>query len=101
MFRLPMNFFDQRYAGDLAQRVENNNNVSNFLAGELAETVLNIFVAAFYLILLLLYSPMLTLIGLFSIALNLIMVKFSSKAIENSTMKMQQDEGKMPACRGR
>ncbi len=95
MFRLPMNFFDQRYAGDLAQRVENNNNVSNFLAGELAETVLNIFVAAFYLILLLLYSPMLTLIGLFSIALNLIMVKFSSKAIENSTMKMQQDEGKM------
>ena len=79
----------------MAQRVENNNNVSNFLAGELAETVLNIFVAAFYLILLLLYSPMLTLIGLFSIALNLIMVKFSSKAIENSTMKMQQDEGKM------
>ena len=95
MSRLPMNFFDQRYAGDLAQRVEYNNNVSNFLAGELAETVLNIFVAAFYLILLLLYSPMLTLIGLFSIALNLIMVKFSSKAIENSTMKMQQDEGKM------
>lgn len=95
MFRLPMNFFDQRYAGDLAQRVENNNNVSNFLAGELAETVLNIFVAAFYLILLLLYSPTLTLIGLFSIGLNLIMVKFSSKAIENSTMKMQQDEGKM------
>lgn len=57
MFRLPMGFFDQRYAGDLAERVENNNNVSVFLAGDLAETVLNIFVAVFYLVLLLLYSP--------------------------------------------
>jgi ABC-type bacteriocin/lantibiotic exporter with double-glycine peptidase domain len=67
MFRLPMSFFDQRYSGDLAQRVDNNNNVSTFLAGELAETVLNIFVAAFYLILLLVYSPLLTLIGIFNV----------------------------------
>lgn len=95
MFRLPMNFFDQRYAGDLAERVENNNNVNTFLAGDLAETVLNIMVAAFYLILLLLYSPALTLIGLVSIVINMLLVKFSSGAIANSTMKMQQDQGKM------
>lgn len=95
MFRLPMNFFDQRYAGDLAERVENNNNVNTFLAGDLAETVLNILVAAFYLILLLLYSPALTLIGMASIVINVFLVKFSSGAIANSTMKMQQDQGKM------
>lgn len=95
MFRLPMNFFDQRYAGDLAERVENNNNVNTFLAGDLAETVLNILVAAFYLILLLLYSTALTLIGMASIVINVFLVKFSSGAIANSTMKMQQDQGKM------
>lgn len=61
MFRLPMNFFDQRNAGDLSGRVENNDNVSVFLAGELGETVLNIFISAFYLFLLLMYSPLLTL----------------------------------------
>lgn len=95
MFRLPMSFFDQRYAGDLAERVENNNNVSNFLAGDLAETVLNIIVAAFYLVLLLGYSPLLTLIGAAGILINLIIVKLSSDFIESSTMKQQQDQGKM------
>ncbi len=95
MFRLPMSFFDQRYAGDLAERVENNNNVSNFLAGDLAETMLNIFVACFYLILMLSYSPILTLIGIAGIAINMTLVKASSTVIANSTMKMQQDQGKL------
>lgn len=95
MFRLPMSFFDQRYSGDLAERVENNNNVSTFLAGDLAETVLNIMVAAFYLILLITYSPLLTLIGICSVIFNLVVVKFSSDSIANDTMKMQQDQGKM------
>ena len=63
LFRLPMNFFDQRSAGDLSQRVENNNNISTFLTSDLAETVLNIFVAVFYLILLFFFSPILTAIG--------------------------------------
>lgn len=95
MFRLPISFFDQRYSGDLAQRVENNNNVSTFLAGELAETVLNIFVATFYLILLFIYSPALTMIGIVSVAFSLTVIKFSSKMIADITMKYQQDQGKL------
>jgi len=95
LFRLPMGFFDQRYAGDLSERVENNNHVSTFLAGDLAETALNIMVAAFYLILLLSYSPVLTVIGVVSVAINLVLMKLSSDAISNTTMKMQQDQGKL------
>lgn len=95
MFRLPMSFFDQRYAGDLAERVENNNNVSAFLAGDLAETVLNMIVALFYLVLLLMYSPVLTIIGLANVVINIIVMKFSSDAIANVTMKMRQDNGKL------
>ena len=95
MFRLPMSFFDQRYSGDLSQRVENNNSVSEFLAGDLAETVLNIFVAAFYLIVLLIYSPVLTIIGIVNVVFNMIIVKVSSDSISNLTMKYQQDQGKL------
>ena len=95
MFRLPIGFFDQRYTGDLAGRVDNNNNVNVFLSGELAETVLNIFVAAFYLILLIVYSPTLTLIGIVSIVINIIIVKISSEYLSNASMKMQQDSGKL------
>lgn len=95
MFRLPMNFFDQRNVGDLSGRVENNNNVSIFLAGELGETILNIFVSAFYLVLLLLYSPILTLIGVLGAIINLLLMKLSAAKMEDMSKKMQQDLGKM------
>ena len=94
MFRLPISFFDQRYAGDLSQRVQNNNSVSDFLAGELAETLLNIFVACFYLILMLIYSPLLTAIGLTGVALSLLLTNVISKHFFNYAMKVQQDFSK-------
>ena len=95
LFRLPISFFDQRYVGDLVGRVSNNANVSDFLAGELAETALNIFVVAFYLVLLILYSPILTVIALASVVVNLIVVKISSSVISNFMIKLQQDMGKL------
>lgn len=95
MFRLPISFFDQRYSGDLANRVDNNNNVSTFLSGELGETILNLFIAVFYLILLLLYSPVLTLILVLSVAINLTAVKLGADSMEQLTMKLQQDQGKL------
>lgn len=95
MFRLPMAFFDQRNVGDLSGRVENNNNVSVFLAGDLGETLLNIFISLFYLILLLLYSPLLTLIGVIGAAVNIGLVKLSSQKLEDMSKKMQQDIGKL------
>lgn len=95
MFRLPMVFFDQRSVGDLSGRIENNNNVSVFLAGDFGETLLNIFTSVFYLILLLLYSPVLTLVGAGGAAVNIILMKFSSKRIEEMSKKMQQDIGKL------
>ncbi len=95
MFRLPMSFFDQRYAGDLASRISNNNSVAEFIAGDLAQSILNLLVSAFYLILLLSYSPLLTLIGIGSIIINFTIIKLTSDTISRSVMKMQQDQGKM------
>ena len=95
MFRLPISVFDQRYVGDLSGRVSNNANVSVFLAGELAETVLNIFVAIFYLVLLLIYSPILTAIAVSTVVVNLIVVKITSDMFSNASIKLQQDSGKL------
>ena len=95
MFRLPISFFDQRYVGDLSGRVSNNANVSVFLAGELAETALNIFVAIFYLVLLLIYSPILTAIALATVIVNLVVVKITSDMLSNASIKLQQDSGKL------
>lgn len=95
MLRLPVSFFDQRYAGDLVERMESNTNVNQFLAGELAETVLNIFVAVFYLIVLIFYSPVMTAVGMLDIAICLAAVFISNKVISGTTMKLQISGGKL------
>ena len=95
MFRLPISFFTQRFAGDLSQRVQNNNNVIIFLTGELAENMLNCLVMLFYLVVLFLYSPKLTAIGLGVVAINILVMWRCSKFIKDMSMKSQQDQGKM------
>lgn len=95
LFKLPLEFFDQRYTGDLVNRADNNENVNSFLAGDLAETILNIIIAGFYLIILFIYSTSLTFVGLGCIVINLLIVKIFSGTIARMSMKLQQDSGKL------
>lgn len=95
LFRLPINFFEQRYAGDLVSRVQNNDNVNSFLMGSLATTILNIFVAVFYFVLLLIYNPLMTAVGCVSIVINILIVKISSTSIASMMLRLQQDKGKL------
>lgn len=95
MLHLPMNFFDQRYAGDLVNRMGNNTEVSSFLAGDLAETVLNILVAVFYLVVLIFYSPLMTFIGLVNVAVCIGVVVLSRHYISEAAIKQQMSGGKL------
>ncbi|MBQ6513429.1 MAG: NHLP family bacteriocin export ABC transporter peptidase/permease/ATPase subunit [Clostridia bacterium] len=95
MFGLPMSFFDQRYTGDLANRISNNDSINDFMAGDLAETALNLITAVFYLALLIFYSPVLTGIGLVSVVVSIVVAVFANKLIANATMKMQMSGGKL------
>ena len=95
MLHLPMNFFDQRFSGDLVDRMNNNIEVSEFLAGELAETVLNILIAVFYLFILLFYSPVMTAIGLINVAVCICLVVFSRHLISEASIKQQLTGGKL------
>lgn len=95
MLRLPVSFFDQRYAGDLAQRVTNNNNVNLFLTGDLAETALNCFIAVFYFILLMVYSPILTMITVVIVAFELLAMNLMSKSISDYSLRAKQEQVNM------
>ena len=95
MFRLPINFFSQRYAGDLSQRIQNNNSVIFFLTGDLAENLLNCLVMFFYMIILFMYSPVLTCIGVAVVLFNAFVMYRCSKYIQDMSMKSQQDKGEL------
>jgi NHLM bacteriocin system ABC transporter peptidase/ATP-binding protein len=94
LFKLPVEFYNQRYSGDLIQRISSNDSVANFLAGDLFKTVLNIFTVIFYLILLLVYSVKLTLIGLIFVILNYVITHLCSHILEEKNTKVQNNNGR-------
>lgn len=95
LLRLPISYYSQRSLGDLVNRNSNNESVNDFLTGDLAQAMLNVFVAAFYLLLLMKYSPLLTLVSLFGVVINLVLTQFSKRIIAPLMQKQQVDEGKM------
>ncbi len=95
MLRLPMVFFEQRYAGDLVSRVYNNMAVSTFLSGSLITVMISLVTSIVYLILMLGYSVKLSLIAVaFSFISMLIAYRVSVK-IRTMTMKFGLDSGKL------
>lgn len=60
---MPMDFFAQRMAGDLAARQAQNDVVAKVLAGMLAPTAIQGLFLIFYLIFMFRYSVVLSLIG--------------------------------------
>lgn len=95
MFKHPMSFFDQRFAGDLTERVESSNSIDEFLVGELANNVLNIVIAFFYFIVLFNYSIVLTLISVIFTAINFIAIRLTSKILSRTITKVQQDRERL------
>jgi len=95
MLRLPVSFFDQRYAGDLSNRIANNDKVVEFLTSDLAAVNLNALVAPVYLIIMLFYSPLLTAIMLVCVAADLLIMKYASNYMASLSMKAQQEQSKL------
>lgn len=94
LLRLPMQFFNQRYAAEVASRVNFNESIAGVLSGPAATAVLNLFVAIFYLLLLLQYNVTLTIIGIFFSSIDIIIFFALRRHLTDLNMKIQQDAGK-------
>ncbi len=94
VLKLPMQFFQQRYAAEIASRISFNESIAEVLSGSAATIVLDFFVAVFYLLLLLQYSVTLTVIGVVFSMVNLFMFIFMRRHLTDLSMRIQQDTGK-------
>ncbi len=97
VLRLPIEFFNQRYAGDISQRVTANDRIAHLLSGELATNAVNAVMVVFYLVLMLLYDWQLTLIGVLLTSLNLIALGYISRLRTDGNLKLLQDHSKLMA----
>jgi len=64
LLRLPLNYFDKRPVGDLGTRIAEMEKIRNFLTGQALTTVLDAAFSVIYIIVMVLYSWLLTLIAL-------------------------------------
>lgn len=94
VLRLPVDFFNQRYAGEIANRVGINDKVARLLSGDLATTALNLLVISFYGLLMIQYDVWLTVIGVMMASLNFLALKYVSRRRVDLNQRLAQDRGK-------
>lgn len=95
MLKMPMEFFSQRMAGDIQERKTENAQVANTMVNTFAPLVLEAVMMIFYLVVMIRYSALLTLVGVLSIVINMTLSQVISKKRVNITRVMMRDTGKL------
>lgn len=95
VLHLPMEFFSQRLAGDIQGRQGSNAGIANSVVNTFAPLALNAIMMVFYLVVMIRYSWILTLVGLSSLVINAWMSSIISKKRVNITRVSMRDSGKL------
>ncbi len=97
VLKKPMKFFSQRMAGDIEARQSSNAAIANTLVGTFAPLMLNAVMMVFYLVVMLRYSVILTLVGLASLLINALVSNYISRKRINITRVSMRNSAKLAA----
>ena len=98
VLHLPMEFFSQRMAGDIQSRQNANTAIAGSLINTFAPLALNVLMMLFYLVVMIRYSYVLTLVGIASIAINMVLSQIISKKRVNMTRVQMRDSAKLASA---
>ncbi|NEU78744.1 NHLP family bacteriocin export ABC transporter peptidase/permease/ATPase subunit [Nostoc sp. UIC 10630] len=95
ILRLPVSFYDQRFAGEISSRVRLNDSLANLLSGRLATTVISAFTVVFYAAVMLQYDVVLTAIGIAFVIVNVSVWRWVSRQRVDANLRLMQEQGKV------
>ena len=91
ILRLPVEFFEQRMAGDIIGRYASNQMIAQTLINTFTPLLLDTLSMIFNLLIMIDYSPVLALTGIFSVVLSIIAANYISKKRVNITRVQTRD----------
>ncbi len=91
---LPIEFFAQRYVGDIVQRQSLNEHITTTLVRILAPYAVNVALLVVYVIVMAQYSLLLTIVGISVVALNIYTVAAERELRTNLARALEQSEGR-------
>ena len=94
LLALPAAFYQQRFAGEVANRSSLNDKLSTLLSGELATTAISVVMMIFYGLVMLFYDFYLALIGISFAAINFFVLFLVSKHRIELNMRVLSETGK-------
>ena len=95
VFRLPISFFAQRYAGDIANRIMLNDQIANVFSSKLATTLVSLPMIPFYAVLMFAYDGLLTSISISIALLNLLALRYVARRRVDLNQRLQQEQGRL------
>ena len=98
LLQMPMSFFSQRLAGDVLLRLGANASIAGTLVNTFAPLLLNTGMMIFYLVVMLRYSVLMTVVGLVTILLQLIVSQIIAYKRVNITRVQMRDSGKLASA---
>ncbi len=93
--RLPVSFYQQRFAGEISGRMNLNEKVAEVLSGRLTTTVIDLVMIVFYALAMLLYDVVLASIGIAFAVLNLLALRWISRRRVDANLRVLQEFGKV------
>ena len=97
ILHLPTDFYEQRFTGEICQRLSLNDTVANSLSGELATTLISMVMSIFYVLVMFQYDMILTLLVVVFAAINIITLQLVSRQRVDANRKLIQEYGKASA----
>ena len=93
LLHLPVRFFSQRYAGEIGGRVALNDQVARLLGGALASTAISAIVAVGYVLLMVQYDLLLTVVGAGIALLHIVVLRAVARRQADGKRRLLQDQG--------
>jgi NHLM bacteriocin system ABC transporter peptidase/ATP-binding protein len=92
---LPMEFFTQRHAGDIANRVAANEQIAVLLSNGVAANALNLIALLLIATTMMFYDVLLTAIGVGTLVLNVVALRLVARKREEINRKLALERGKL------